>query len=214
MTIGRVFKQEVISPEGFATCESFKETDMLTDLTGVDIGHNVRIFPQAKIVHRGENLSIGDHAQIDDFAFINAGISCQIGKFTHISSFVSILGGGEFIMEDFSGLCAGCRIITGSDDFTGGYLANPTIPARYKNVILGKVVIKRYAIIGTNAIILPGVVVGEGATVGAGTLVANNLEPWGVYVGTRPIKIGERNREEVMSREAEFMKELRPVQIP
>ncbi|CKK93370.1 putative acetyltransferase [Neisseria meningitidis] len=29
-------------------------------------------------------------------------------------------------MDHFSGLSAGCRIITGSDDFMGGGLTNPT----------------------------------------------------------------------------------------
>jgi galactoside O-acetyltransferase len=80
------------------------------------------------------NLSIGSYSQIDDFVFINAGFGSSIGKFVHISSFVSVIGGGQFIIEDFSSLSAGCRIITGSDDFKGPYLSNPTVPAKYKNV--------------------------------------------------------------------------------
>lgn len=181
---------------------------MLTDLEGANLGENILIYPMAKIIHNGKNLTICDNAQIDDFVFINAGLSCYLGRFIHISSFVSIIGGGEFIMEDFAGLSAGCRIITASDDFSGGYLSNPTVPAKYKNVAIDKVVIKRHAIIGTNSVILPGVTVGEGATVGAGCVVSKNLEPWGVYVGSSAKKVGERDREGVLVREAELLSEI------
>ena len=37
--------------------------------------------------------------------------------------------------------------------------------------------------IGTGAIILPGAVIPNGCVIGAGTVVTNNLEPDGVYVG-------------------------------
>jgi galactoside O-acetyltransferase len=173
-----------------------------------DMGKDVKIYPYAKIIHKGVNLKIDDFAQIDDFVFINAGKMCRIGKFTHISSFTSIIGGGEFVLEDFAGLSAGCRIITGSDDFSGGFLSNPTIPAKYKNVILDRVVIKRHAIIGTNAIILPGVTVGEGVTVGAGCVVTKDLDPWGIYIGSSAKKIGERDRSGVLAREAQLLNDL------
>ncbi len=173
-----------------------------------EIGIDVKIYPFAKIIHNGTNLRIGDFAQIDDFVFINAGRMCHIGKFTHISSFSSIIGGGEFVLEDFAGLSAGCRIITGSDDFSGGFLSNPTVPAKYKNVLLDKVIIKKHAIIGTNAIILPGITVGEGATVGAGCVVTKDLEPWGIYIGSSAKKIGIRDHDAILSRENQLLNEL------
>jgi len=65
-------------------------------------------------------------------------------------------------MGDFSGLSAGCRIVTGSDDFLGGGLTNPTVPVEYTNVKKSFVCIERHAILGTNVVILPGVTIGEG----------------------------------------------------
>ncbi len=132
------------------------------------------IYPQAKIVHQ-ENFAIGDFSQIDDFVFINAGEETVIGRYVHISSFCSVIGGGRFFMEDFSGLSAGCRIITGSDDFGGGALTNPTVPAAYTSVTKSFVRIGRHAIIGTNAVIFPGVTIGEGAAVGSGCIVRKDL---------------------------------------
>lgn len=173
-----------------------------------EVGKDVKIFPYAKIIHKNANIKIDDFAQIDDFVFINAGKMCLIGKFTHIASFTSIFGGGEFILEDFAGLSSGCRIVTGSDDFSGGFLSNPTIPAKFKNVVLDRVVIKKHAIIGTNSVILPGVTVGEGATVGAGCVVNKDLEPWGIYIGSSAKKIGERDCESVLMRERQLLQEL------
>ncbi|MCL4430968.1 MAG: acyltransferase [Epsilonproteobacteria bacterium] len=172
------------------------------------MGKNVKIYDFAKIISTDQNLQIGDYSQIDDFVFLNAGFQTNIGRFVHISSFTSIIGGGEFNMEDFSGLSAGCRIITGTDDFNGPYLSNPTIPEEYKNVQKGIITIKKHAIIGSNAIILPNVVIGEGATIGAGCLVMKDMEAWSIYIGYNPKKVGERDKDGIIDLERKLKKEL------
>jgi galactoside O-acetyltransferase len=166
-----------------------------------------RIYDTAKIVH-AERLVMGDFSQIDDFVFLNAGEGTEIGRFCHIASFCSIIGGGSFVMEDFSGLSAGCRIVTGSDDFAGGGLTNPTVPTKYTNVKRGKVVIGRHAIIGTNVTILPNVYIGEGAAIGAGCVVRKNLAPWTIYAGHDCCAIRERPRELILRLEKELFAEL------
>lgn len=166
---------------------------------------SVKIFSQAKIIARDGTLSIREYSQIDDFAFVNAGSRLAIGKFVHISSFCSIIGGGECELMDFCGLSAGCRIVTGSDDFSGGYLTNPTVSPEFKNVQLGRVVVGRHAVLGSNVVVMPGVSIGDGATVGAGSIVTKDLEAWTVYVGFSPRKIGERNSAAVLAREADFL---------
>ena len=165
-----------------------------------------KIYEYAKIVNRN-NLSIDFFSQIDDFVFINAGTKTEIGKFVHIASFCSIIGGGEFYMEDFSGLSAGCRIVTGSDDFTGGGLTNPTVPLEYTNVKKSFVRIKRHAIIGTNVTILPGVTIGEGAAVGAGCIVRKDLEPWSIYAGQDCRRIKSRPADLILQLEKKLFAE-------
>ena len=49
-------------------------------------------------------------------------------------------------------------------------------------------VIKKWAIIGSHSVILPGVVIGEHAVVGAGAVVTKSCEPFGIYVGN-PAKL-------------------------
>ena len=125
-----------------------------------------------------------------------------------ISSFSSVVGGGKLYMGDFSALSAGCRVITGTDDFAGGFLAGPTVPPQYTHVKKAPVHIGKFALIGTNAVIFPGVSVGEGAAVGAGCIVRKNLEPWTVYVGQDCKPIKSREREPVLVRAQQLFAEL------
>lgn len=163
---------------------------------------NVKTFEYTKILGL-ENIEFGKYIIIDDFVLIYAKEKISIGNHVHIASLSSITGGGEFIMEDFSGLASGCKIITGSDDFKDWGFGNPTIANQFRNVRIGKVTIEKFAIIGTNSVILPNVTIGEGASVSANSLITKNLDPWGIYVGNK--KIGERNKQEVLDNYAKFL---------
>jgi galactoside O-acetyltransferase len=169
-------------------------------------GLDVTIWPLAKIVLPGV-ISIGDSVIIDDFVFIVGGVKTVIGSFVHIASFTSITGGGEFVMEDFSGLSGGVRVYTGNEDYLGGSLTNPAVPAPYRVPSRSFVRIEKHAIIGANAVVLPGVTIGEGAVIGANALVKQNCEPWTVYFGTpaRPVKV--RPRERVLELESQLRTE-------
>ena len=149
----------------------------------MSIAATARIYPWAKIIREAGNFSVGDHSQIDDFAFVNAGRRCSIGRFVHIASFVSIIGGGEFAIDDFAGLSAGVRVITGTDDYMGPFLTNPTVPREFTAYHVSYVHVGKSAIVGTNAVVFPGVTIGEGAAVGACAVVRRDLAPWGIYAG-------------------------------
>lgn len=53
------------------------------------------------------------------------------------------------------------------------------------------IVIEDEAWIGANVTILPGVTIGRCAVIGAGCVMANNAEPYGIYVGVPGKKIGD-----------------------
>lgn len=171
-----------------------------------EVGSNVRIFPGAKVFGR-EHISIGDNVIIDDFVFIYATAPMFIGSYVHIASFSSITGGGVVVLEDFSGLSSGVRITSGSEDFLGGGLTNPTVPEKYRKVYRSFVRVGRHAIIGANAVVLPGVTVGEGCAVGSGSVVNKSLEPWGVYVGSPARRIKARPADIIAERERELQAE-------
>lgn len=166
---------------------------------------NVKIYETAKIIGM-EHIHFGQHIIIDDFVFISARKPSKIGNYVHIGGFSSIAGGESVVLEDFSGLSMGCRIFTGSEDFTGSGFGNPTVPEEFRNVRRAPVHIGRFVVIGANSVILPGVMIGEGVTVGANSVVTKNLSPWGVYVGNK--RIAERDKDGVLSNHQKFLQFL------
>jgi acetyltransferase-like isoleucine patch superfamily enzyme len=177
------------------------------DLHWAKIGSDVTIWERAKIVYP-DSISLGDSIIIDDFVFLMGGSKTEIGSFVHIASFTSITGGGEFIMEDFSGLSGGVRIYTGNEDYLGGCLTNPTVPHPYRIATRSFVHIKKHAIIGANTVVLPGVVIGEGASVGANSLVTKDCQPWTVYFGSPAKAIKNRPKDKILELEAQLKQEI------
>jgi len=177
------------------------------DLTWARIGQDVTIWEHSKIINTNV-ISIGDSVIIDDFVFIMGGSKTEIGRFVHIASFTSITGGGEFIMEDFSGVSGGVKIYTGNEDYLGGCLTNPTVPYPYRIATRSFVHIKKHAIIGANTVVLPGVVIGEGAAIGANSLVTKDCEPWKVYFGSPAKAIKNRTKDKIIALEARLKQEI------
>ncbi len=126
------------------------------------VGMDVTIWPLAKIVSP-ETISIGDSVIIDDFVLLMGGARTVLGSFVHIASFASVLGGGSLVVEDFAGISSGTRVYTGNDDYLGGSLTGPTVPAPYRGATRSFVRLGRHAVIGANSVVLPGVTIGEGA---------------------------------------------------
>jgi len=147
-----------------------------------------------------ELVEIGDNVIIDEFCVFTTQV--RIGRFVHIGPFCSVTGGrdGRFIMEDFSGLAAGCRIACSSDDYLGSGMTNPTIPLKYRaRVTTGSVTLKQHVVLGTGVVVHPNVVVGEGSVVGSLSLVTKSLHEWAVWVGSPARYIKPRPHHEVIA---------------
>lgn len=158
------------------------------------VGQNVRISQKASI-YNPSHISIDDNARIDDFCILSAGTGgITIGKYVHIGCYSSLIGRGSIILEDFSGISGRVSIYSSNDDYSGNYLAHPTVPDEFRNVQDGPVILRRHAIIGAGSIILPNVDIGMGAVVGALSLIRENCEEFTVYVGCPARKTKIRNR--------------------
>ncbi len=166
----------------------------------------VKTFEFTKIIGI-ENIEFGRNIIIDDYVLIYAKKRMRIGSCVHIACFTSITGGEEFVMEDFSGVSQGCRLLTGSEDFKEWGFGNPTIAEAYRNVRRAPIRMGRFSLVGANSVVLPGVTIGEGAVVGAGSVISKNLDPWGIYVANR--KVGDRNRDAVMATYERYCSEQR-----
>lgn len=171
------------------------------------IGKDVIVYSRA-VVLGAERISLGDSIIIDDFAFISGGEEMRFGSFIHIAQHASLVGGGRLILEDFAGISAGVRLYTGNDDYLGGSLTGPTVPAPYRVPVRSFVHVGRHCVIGANSVVLPGVTMGEGAVVGACSLVKNDLPPWTVNVGTPTRVVGKRPSAKILELEAQLREEL------
>lgn len=160
----------------------------------LSIGKNVNIHKTCNIVFP-ENIKLENNIRIDGFSTIIGSGYIEIGNYVHISPYCLVAARGGVKLKDFSGLSSGVRIYTTSDDYSGEYLTNPTVPTKYTNVDIKEVVIDRHVIVGSNSVILPGVHIGEGAAVGALTLVRRSLDPWGIYSGNPARRIKDRKKD-------------------
>lgn len=184
---------------------NFYSDDELKSFKFKSLGKNVKIKKNVAI-YFVENITIKDNVRIDDNTVIVASNnSTTIGNYVHIASNCYIAASEGLTMEDFSGLAPGVNIFTGSDDYSGKKLTNPTVDRKYIGGKSGEVVLGRHVIIGSNSVILPGVHIGEGSSVGALSLVTKSLESWGIYFGAPVKKIKSRSHK-LLELEKEFLK--------
>jgi galactoside O-acetyltransferase len=155
-----------------------------------------------------QNIRIGDGSRIDSFCKLEGGLGLTIGRYVHIASFAHIgIGGGTVIIEDFAACSSGSKVVSGSnmvDALSGSAVA----PQTMQRIVRDKVTrICRYAILFTNAVVLPGVTIGEGAVLAAGSVATKDVPAWEIWAGT-PAKF-MRKREIVIGRQ--FLPEVNEI---
>jgi galactoside O-acetyltransferase len=173
---------------------------MQTGLPFAFCGEDVRIYDGARIT-QPQHIALGSHVMIDDFVFLGPHQQLTIGNYIHLSSHLSIVGGGKVYLSDFSGYSTGVRILSGTDDFSGAGLTNSTIPPEFRQVQRSAVWVGPHVAIGANVVILPGVCIGEGAAVVAGSVVSRDLPPWGLYGGWPARRIKPRPSDRILQAE-------------
>ena len=158
-------------------------------------GENVRIHKSAVLINPA-GLQFGNNVRVDCFCVFSAGpAGIRVGDYVHVAAGCYLFGGGgPIVLEDFSGLSSRVSIYTATDDYTEGYLTNPTVPDEFKKVTGGAVFLRKHVIIGAGSVILPGVELGIGSAVGALTCVRKDVEPFKVVVGNPARAVGERGR--------------------
>jgi acetyltransferase-like isoleucine patch superfamily enzyme len=157
------------------------------------IGENVKISDKSSI-YGAENISIDNNVIISDYTVISGKVT--IGRNVYISVHCLLQGGNQGItISSFASISSGVHIFAESDDQSGQYLTNPTIPSEYKNTIGKSVFIGNHAIIGSQSIIYPGVLIGDGASISAKSMQTTNAKEWSVYFGIPSEKIKDRNKD-------------------
>jgi acetyltransferase-like isoleucine patch superfamily enzyme len=169
-------------------------------------GNNVTIYPYVVFINE-RNIHIKNNVIISEFVWIHGGIKTLIGNFIHIASYSSIAGGGVCILEDFVGLSAGVKIITGSELIKGEGLTNPTIPQKFRAIGRSFVHLKKHSFIASDVVIHPGITIGEGAVIGSNSTVTKDIVPWSINVGSPTKQIGQRNPENILKLQDQLFRE-------
>ncbi len=147
---------------------------------GTIVGCNSVLYTGSRVGNRvmiGDLTSIREGANIGDDVVLGRGVmllaNCKIGARTRIQDQAHIVG-NMIVEED---VFIGMGVITTNDNdvyttrfgATAADLKPPTI--------------RRLAVIGAGATILPGVEIGMGAMVGAGAVITKDVPAWTVVAG-------------------------------
>ena len=151
------------------------------------------------------HIYIGSNVRIDAYCVLSASeAGIYIGNHVHLSVGVTMVGQEKITIEDFCGFSVRACVFSSNDDYSGGYMTNPTIPDEFRNAKNAEVIFRRHVIVGAGSIILPGVIIGIGASIGALSLVNKSVPEFMIVSGNPIRKIGIRDRR-VLEKEKDFL---------
>lgn len=183
---------------------SFYSENELEDIGFKKLGDNIQISRKASI-YSPEKMSFGSNIRIDDFCLLNGNI--ELENNIYIAGFTALHGEHKIMMKSFSAIASHGNIYSSSDDYLGDYMANPTVPDKFRNGNRKTVIIGKHAVIGASCVLLPGGNLGEGTSVGSMSLINKSLPPWTVCAGVPAKPIKERNNK-ILELEQKFHSEL------
>lgn len=166
--------------------KSFKNyTDSELKDAGIIFGKNVFISNDV-VFHNPKNIIIGNDVRIDAQCLLIAGVDkkINIGNNIHIGAGCYYYGNsGNITVEDCCTTSANVVIYTASDDYTDGYMTNPTIQNFYKKVLVGDIILRKHTIVGSKSTILPNVTLEFATSVGAHSLVKKSTNKFDIIAG-------------------------------
>ena len=141
-------------------------------------GDGLTVASQVEFKHL-ETFEIGAGVFLGSGAYFQGRFdgSCVIGDGVWIGP-QSYFDARQLTIEDYVGWGPGAKVL-GSQ-----HTAVPVgVPILQTDLVIRPVRIKKWADIGTGAIILPGVTVGEGSIVGAGAVVTEDVPDYAIVAG-------------------------------
>lgn len=172
---------------------AFLTQSQLASMGFASLGTNVLISDKASI-YGANRIYIGSNVRIDDFSVLSAGEGgIVLGNYIHIAVYSSLIGAGKITLADFCNISSRVAIYSSNDDYSGEYMTNPMVPIEYTNVTHADVTLGKHVIIGCGSVVLPGITLHEGVAIGALSLVTNDCEAFGIYLGVPVKKIKNRN---------------------
>ena len=171
-------------------------------------------MPSGRYVVKGKNVLITPDTEIGDGTVIWHNVNlwgCRIGRNCVIGSYVEIGRGVEVgdncKIEAFVYIPPGVKIEDGVFVGPRATFTNDKYPVAGSEWAISPILVRRGAVIGAGAVILPGVTIGEGAIVAAGAVVTKDVPDRTVVAGVPARPIG--TREEYERKKAELLRRSR-----
>lgn len=145
-------------------------------------GQSYQIFdPVVRL--REDRITIGEGSRIDSFCKLEGGEGLTIGRYVHVASFVHLgIGGGATVLEDFSCVASGGKVISGSN-MPDAPTMSACAPSFMQRIVKKVTTLKRFSVVLTNAVVLPGVTLHEGAVLAAGAVATKDIPAWEIWGG-------------------------------
>ena len=170
---------------------------------GSIIGCHATIYTDVVLQSRvlvGDLASIREGCRIGEGVVLGRGVmalaNCSIGPFSRIQDQAHLVG--DMVVEEH--VFMGMGVITTNDNDV--YLSRFGIQGKPQRAPI----VRRLAVIGSAATILPNVEIGEGALVGAGAVVTKDVPAWAIVTGVPACARGQVPddwREQIERRAAE-----------
>lgn len=141
------------------------------------------LFDPVLITKRDVVTIRGGGTRIDSFVKLEGGLGLYIGRGVHIASFAHLgIGGGETVLEDYTAVASGGKVISGSNQ-VDALSMSATAPMDMKRITASKTVLKKFSCVLTNAVVLPGVTLNEGAILASGAVATEDIPEWEIWGG-------------------------------
>ena len=164
-----------------------------------------KVFISDKVsIYNASKISIGSYVRIDDFCLLSAGDEgIEIGSYVHISCYATIMGRSKITLKDFVGISIKATILSSTSDFSGEFLPSLNefdelnkLHEGITDIISKPVAFETNSDIGAHSLVLPGVTVGMGSVIGAMSVVYEDLNPWGIFIGN-PVRFVKKRSDHV-----------------
>lgn len=154
------------------------------------LGKNVLVDKKAVILNP-HKISLGDYSRIDAYGILSPSEGfVEIHRNCHVGSGTSLSGKYGLTLKCGSSLSAGTKVFSVTDDYTRGYLRNPTIEKGLRSEMGDEVNLGALSVVGSNSVLLPGSKVGIGSSVGALSKLSEKLPNFTVFSSGEKIKMG------------------------
>ncbi len=181
---------------------SFLNEEEISKIGLKSYGSNLKISTKA-CFYQPEQISLGNNIRIDDFCILSGNIILHNN--IHIAVYSYLLSSNKSLIElqDFSGMSFKTTIMTNSDDFSGEFMTNPTVPNELRKMSHNSVTVEKHGLVGAHSLVLPGANIAEGTAIGAMSLVTKPTLPWSIYFG-QPAKRLKARKQTILELEKKY----------